>query len=344
MGLLLSHLFKKVEKKTNIYEEIAEPPSADLPNNEKIVEPPSAKSHDVSSNQFEMSNNEEIAEPPSANLQNEGDFESRSFQLTALGNACWSLLDKANFIQTNSNIFECDRESSLDGFLNAIKLKVDAGENILIGLTGYATVGKSFVANLLKEKYGFYVISFADPLRQVARLVDKKTEYCDEIYTTFLDTFNLTQPTICQKLQCERCEKHLDASAKIKDYIRFFKRNSPPVYRTDYVGKDRRLLIFMGKWLNDYGKLFGNSEPILTCAAQQISKCENVLTENSAVQKIPVKIVFDDVRFETEVKFLQRMGFDIFRIVGKLCADAETLNHPTENDLANFKFHVINNL
>lgn len=43
---------------------------------------------------------------------------------------------------------------------------------MLIGLTGYAGVGKDTVANYIAENYGFTRIGFADKLKELARMID----------------------------------------------------------------------------------------------------------------------------------------------------------------------------
>lgn len=43
---------------------------------------------------------------------------------------------------------------------------------MIIGLSGYAQVGKDTVANYLVEKYGFVKVSFADPIREALLKLD----------------------------------------------------------------------------------------------------------------------------------------------------------------------------
>ena len=45
---------------------------------------------------------------------------------------------------------------------------------MIIGLSGYAQVGKDTVANYLVEKYGFVKVSFADPIREALYKLDPK--------------------------------------------------------------------------------------------------------------------------------------------------------------------------
>lgn len=45
---------------------------------------------------------------------------------------------------------------------------------MIIGLSGYAQVGKDTVANYLVEKYGFIKVSFADPIREALYKLDPK--------------------------------------------------------------------------------------------------------------------------------------------------------------------------
>lgn len=46
------------------------------------------------------------------------------------------------------------------------------GPRLVIGLTGLAGAGKSTVANLLAEKYGFVVLGFADAMREALLTLD----------------------------------------------------------------------------------------------------------------------------------------------------------------------------
>lgn len=45
---------------------------------------------------------------------------------------------------------------------------------MIIGLSGYAQVGKDTVANYLVENYGFVKVSFADPIREALYKLDPK--------------------------------------------------------------------------------------------------------------------------------------------------------------------------
>lgn len=45
---------------------------------------------------------------------------------------------------------------------------------MIIGLSGYAQVGKDTVADYLVEKYGFIKVSFADPIREALYKLDPK--------------------------------------------------------------------------------------------------------------------------------------------------------------------------
>jgi dephospho-CoA kinase len=45
---------------------------------------------------------------------------------------------------------------------------------MIIGLSGYAQVGKDTVANHLVEKYGFVKVSFADPIREALYKLDPR--------------------------------------------------------------------------------------------------------------------------------------------------------------------------
>jgi len=45
---------------------------------------------------------------------------------------------------------------------------------MIIGLSGYAQVGKDTVANHLVEKYGFVKVSFADPIREALYRLDPR--------------------------------------------------------------------------------------------------------------------------------------------------------------------------
>lgn len=54
---------------------------------------------------------------------------------------------------------------------------------MLIGITGYARVGKDTVANRLVTKYDFTRIGFADKLKQLARLIDPEVDELLNIVT-----------------------------------------------------------------------------------------------------------------------------------------------------------------
>lgn len=50
---------------------------------------------------------------------------------------------------------------------------------MIIGLSGYAQVGKDTVANYLVSNYGFVKVSFADPLREALYRLDPKIDIAD---------------------------------------------------------------------------------------------------------------------------------------------------------------------
>jgi hypothetical protein len=50
---------------------------------------------------------------------------------------------------------------------------------MIIGLSGYAQVGKDTVANYLVERYGFVKVSFADPLREALYRLNPKVDIAD---------------------------------------------------------------------------------------------------------------------------------------------------------------------
>ena len=43
---------------------------------------------------------------------------------------------------------------------------------MIIGITGYATAGKDTVANILRDKFGYKIMAFADKLRQMALAIN----------------------------------------------------------------------------------------------------------------------------------------------------------------------------
>jgi len=47
---------------------------------------------------------------------------------------------------------------------------------MIIGITGFKQSGKSTIATYLKENYGFYIINFADPIKQVCKILFDWTE------------------------------------------------------------------------------------------------------------------------------------------------------------------------
>ena len=50
---------------------------------------------------------------------------------------------------------------------------------MIIGLSGYAQVGKDTVANYLVDNYGFVKVSFADPLREAVYRLNPKIDIAD---------------------------------------------------------------------------------------------------------------------------------------------------------------------
>lgn len=50
---------------------------------------------------------------------------------------------------------------------------------MIIGLSGYAQVGKDTIANYLVSEYGFVKISFADPLREALYRLNPKVDIAD---------------------------------------------------------------------------------------------------------------------------------------------------------------------
>jgi len=50
---------------------------------------------------------------------------------------------------------------------------------MIIGLSGYAQVGKDTVANYLVERYDFVKVSFADPIREALYRLDPKVDIAD---------------------------------------------------------------------------------------------------------------------------------------------------------------------
>lgn len=60
----------------------------------------------------------------------------------------------------------------------------------LIGLTGYAQHGKGSVAEILKNEFGYTVLSFADPVRQMALAIDPMITNYDGTYNRLSDLVN----------------------------------------------------------------------------------------------------------------------------------------------------------
>lgn len=58
---------------------------------------------------------------------------------------------------------------------------------MLIGITGYAQVGKSTAADYLDKTYGFDEVNFADALRELTRLVNPVVSFDDYRYEDALD-------------------------------------------------------------------------------------------------------------------------------------------------------------
>lgn len=149
---------------------------------------------------------------------------------------------------------------------------------IVVGITGYARVGKDTVANHLVDIGGFTRLAFADPLRKIVRVMD---------------------PVLVVREDIDIYDDDLAHSEhRLSDYLKLGVSDAELKAHTDY---------------REYLKRLGNGAREHVSADVWITAAETSLWRAAAQGKS--RFVLSDCRFPNEAAWIRDFGGYVWRIV-----------------------------
>jgi hypothetical protein len=146
----------------------------------------------------------------------------------------------------------------------------------VVGLTGYAGVGKNSVADILVRDYGYIQLAFADPLKEMIRDLNPILGFIDR-----------------GACGCEDCKGRDIQPVHLQD-----------LYDYDYIDQDIKEMAEFGEELRRLWTTFGTE---VMRKRQPDYWIRHMMTEILS-ENDDAKIVVTDVRYQNEAEFLNRLN------------------------------------